>query len=137
MITGLTHFLGLAGAAQQAGRRAQSIKLVPNEPQTEEAFQHRAEHRADTTVLDLQGQAGAAQQAGQEATTAQRVEAGMAVLRNSLPGLSMGSLRNLLERAQGDVLKALSGLAQQELAAPPPRQQVLTLEEHSSAVVVH
>ena len=48
----------------------------------------------------------------------------MAVLRNNLPGLSLGSLRDLLERAQGDVLQALSGLAQQELAAPAPRQQV-------------
>ena len=48
----------------------------------------------------------------------------MAVLRNNLPGLSLGSLRDLLERAQGDVLKALSGLAQQELAVPAPRQQV-------------
>ena len=71
--------------------------------------------------------AAGGQQAAAEASTAQRVEAGMAVLRNNLPGLSLGSLRDLLERAQGNVLQALSGLAQQELATPAPRQQVRAL----------
>ena len=59
-----------------------------------------------------------------EATPAQRIEAGMAVLRNNLPGLSQGSLRDMLERAHGDVMQALSGLAQHELAAPIVRAQV-------------
>ena len=39
------------------------------------------------------------QQPAPEVTTAQRIEASMAVLRNILPGLSQGSLQELLEKA--------------------------------------
>ena len=62
-----------------------------------------------------------------EVSTSQRIEAGMAVLRNNLPGLSQGSLRSLLEKAGGDVMQALSGLTQHELSVPVIRQQVSML----------
>ena len=69
-----------------------------------------------------------------EVSTAQRIEAGMAVLRNNLPGLSQGSLRGLLEKAGGDVLQALSGLTQHEMAAPLIRQQA---RPHPPALLQH